>query len=43
MYALLLLKLQGKSISEETAQAMQTFGALLANLADVYKKLTMNN
>lgn len=42
MYALLLLKLQGKSISEETAQAMQTFGALLANLADVYKKLTMN-
>jgi hypothetical protein len=43
MYALLLLKLQGKSISEETAQAMQTFGALLANLADVYKKLTMGN
>lgn len=43
MYALLLLKLQGKSISEETAQAMQTFGALLANLADVYKKLTMDN
>ena len=43
MYALLLLKLQGKSISEETAQAMQTFGALLANLAEVYKKLTMNN
>jgi hypothetical protein len=43
MHALLLLKLQHKSISEETAQAMQTFGALLANLADVYKKLTMNN
>lgn len=43
MYALLLLKLQGKSISEETAQAMQTFGSLLANLAEVYKQLTMNN
>ena len=43
MYALLLLKLQHKSVSEETAQAMQTFGALLANLADVYKKLTMDN
>ena len=42
MYALLLLKLQHKNISEETAQAMQTFGALLANLADVYKQLTMN-
>lgn len=43
MYALLLLKLQHKSISEETAQAMQTFGSLLANIADVYKKLTMDN
>ena len=43
MYALLILKLQGKSISEETAQAMQTFGSLLANLAEVYKQLTMNN
>ncbi|MBQ5457749.1 MAG: DUF4924 family protein, partial [Bacteroidales bacterium] len=41
MYALLLLKLQHKSVSEETAQAMQTFGSLLANLADVYKKLKM--
>ena len=41
MYALLLLKLQNKSVSEETAQAMQTFGSLLANLADVYKKLKM--
>ena len=43
MYALLLLKLQGKSISEETAQAMQTFGSLLANLAEVYKQLAINN
>ena len=43
MYALLLLKLQHKSVSEETAQAMQTFGSLLANLADVYKKLKMDN
>lgn len=43
MHALLLLKLQGKNISEETAQAMQTFGSLLANLADVYKKCTMDN
>jgi len=42
MYALLLLKLQRKSISEETAQAMQTFGSLLANLADVYKKLEID-
>ncbi len=41
MYALLLLKLQHNSVSEETAQAMQTFGSLLANLADVYKKLKM--
>ena len=39
MYALLLLKLQHKSVSEETAQAMQTFGSLLANIADVYKKI----
>ena len=39
MYALLLLKLQHKSISEETAQAMQTFGALLAIVAEVYKNL----
>ncbi len=38
-YALLLLKLQKKSISEETAQAMQTFVSLLANVADVYKKI----
>ncbi|MBO4875618.1 MAG: DUF4924 family protein [Bacteroidales bacterium] len=43
MYALLLLKLQHKSVSEETAQAMQTFGSLLANVADVYKKLKMDN
>lgn len=43
MYALLLLKLQKKSVSEETAQAMQTFGSLLANLADIYKRLAMNN
>ena len=43
MYALLLLKLQHKNVSEETAQAMQTFGSLLANLADVYKKLTIGN
>ncbi|MBO7572445.1 MAG: DUF4924 family protein [Bacteroidales bacterium] len=43
MHALLLLKLQHKSISEETAQAMQTFGALLANIAEVYKHLTINN
>ncbi|MBR5982885.1 MAG: DUF4924 family protein [Bacteroidales bacterium] len=43
MYALLLLKLQHKSISDETAQAMQTFGSLLANLAEAYKQLTMNN
>jgi len=41
MYALLLLKLQHKSISEETAQAMQTFGALLANLAEVYRNLRL--
>ncbi len=41
MYALLLLKLQKKSISEETAQAMQTFGSLLANIADVYKKIEL--
>ena len=41
MYALLLLKLQKKQISEETAQAMQTFGSLLANVADVYKKINI--
>lgn len=41
MYALLLLKLQKKSVSEETAQAMQTFGSLLANIADVYKKINL--
>lgn len=39
VYALLLLKLQQKSVSEETAQAMQTFVSLLANLADIYKKV----
>lgn len=41
MYALLLLKLQKKQISDETAQAMQTFGSLLANIADVYKKINL--
>lgn len=37
MYALFLLRIQQKPISDETAQAMQTFSNLLANLANVYK------
>lgn len=37
MNALLLLKLSKKEVSEETSQAMQTFGALLANIADTFK------
>lgn len=39
LYALLLLRLQKKKISEETIEAMQTFSNLLALLAVWYKNL----
>lgn len=39
LYALLLLRLQKKKISEETRAAMQTFSNLLARLGVKYKKL----
>lgn len=42
MYALFLLRIQKKPISDETAQAMQTFSNLLANLANVYKIIHNN-
>jgi flagellin-specific chaperone FliS len=38
LYALLLLKLTGKTISHETLGAMQTFSNLLAILSERYKK-----
>jgi len=39
LYALLLLRLQKKEISDETLEAMQTFSDLLALLADWYKRI----
>lgn len=38
LYNLLLLRLIGKDISEDTMQAMQTFSNLLAHLALMYKQ-----
>lgn len=37
VYSLLLLRLQKKAISDDTAQAMQTFSNLLANIALQHK------
>lgn len=42
MYALFLLRIQKKPISDETAQAMQTFSNLLAELANIYKLIQKN-
>lgn len=38
LYSLLLLRLQKKSITNETEQAMQTFSNLLASLAQKFKE-----
>lgn len=38
LYALLLLRLQKKQISNETKEAMQTFSNMLAMLSDWYKR-----
>lgn len=39
LYALLLFRIQKKSISQETIQAMQTFSNMLAVLSAWYKKI----
>lgn len=38
LYGILMLRLQGKEISEETTQAMKQISRFLAMLADYYKK-----
>lgn len=39
LYALLLLKLRKRKISEETIEAMQTFSKMLALLSEKYKEM----
>lgn len=43
LYALLLLRLQKKEISDVTLEAMQTFSNLLAMLSDWFKKEELSN
>ncbi|HNQ68113.1 MAG TPA: DUF4924 family protein [Bacteroidales bacterium] len=43
LYSLLLLRIKGQSISEDTMQAMQTFSNLLAHLALKYKQQEQSN
>ncbi|MDD3859415.1 MAG: DUF4924 family protein [Bacteroidales bacterium] len=43
MYSLLLLRIKGQDISEDTMQAMQTFSNLLAHLALKYKQQEGSN
>jgi hypothetical protein len=43
MYGLLVLRLKGKEVSEETMGAMKTFQQFLALLADRYKKMRSGN
>jgi hypothetical protein len=38
LYGLMMLRLQGKPVSEETQKAMQTISQFLGLLADYYKK-----
>ena len=38
MYGLMMLKLQGKPVSKETAHAMECIAKLLGMLSEYYKK-----